>query len=255
MTIQVGLTLPSFVDDPEVPIAVARAAEDADLDGVFVYDHLWRGDHPNRRPALECFAMLGAIAAETRRVHIGPLVARATLRPAATLANSLATVQRVSGGRLIAAIGAGDSLSRNENEAYGLEFGSMVDRVNALHAAVRAVAKHDYPVWVAGRAAPVRQMVAVADGWNSWGTDPVRFEREAALVRDVAPHAVLTWGGLARPLEEGADELGARLQLYIDAGATWIIVGPVDSGNPANAAVLGEVRARLNDAPDGLAEQ
>jgi hypothetical protein len=119
--------------------------------------------------------MLGAIAAETRRIHIGPLVARATLRPAATLANSLATVQRVSGGRLIAAIGAGDSFSRDENEAYGLEFGSMVDRVNALHAAVRAVATHDYPVWVAGRAAPVRQMVAVADGWNSWDTDPARF--------------------------------------------------------------------------------
>jgi alkanesulfonate monooxygenase SsuD/methylene tetrahydromethanopterin reductase-like flavin-dependent oxidoreductase (luciferase family) len=246
VTVSVGLTLPSFVDDPEIPVAVARAAEDADLDGVFVYDHLWRGDPPNRRPALECFAMLGAIAAETRRVHIGPLVARATLRPPATLANSFATVQRVSGGRLIAAIGAGDSLSRGENEAFGLGFGTMVDRVNALHAAVRAVAKHDYPVWVGGRAAPVRQIVAVADGWNSWGTDPVAFEREAALVRDVAPRAVLTWGGLARPVEEGADALAARVRPYVDAGATWIIVGPIDSSNPANAAIVGELRARLN---------
>jgi alkanesulfonate monooxygenase SsuD/methylene tetrahydromethanopterin reductase-like flavin-dependent oxidoreductase (luciferase family) len=245
VTIRVGLTLPSFVDDPEIPIAVARAAEDAELDGVFVYDHLWRGDHPNRRPALECFAMLGALAAETRRVHIGPLVARATLRPAATLANSFATVQRVSGGRLIAAIGAGDSLSRHENEAYGLAFGSMVDRVNELHAAVRAAAKHDYPVWIGGRAAPVLQMVSVADGWNSWGTDPVRFEREAAIVRQIAPHAVLTWGGLARPLEEGAVALAERLQPYVDRGATWIILGPIDSGNPANAAVVGELRARL----------
>ena len=43
---RVGLTLPSFVEDPEIPIAVARAAEAAGLDAVFVFDHLWRGDPP-----------------------------------------------------------------------------------------------------------------------------------------------------------------------------------------------------------------
>ena len=94
MTIRVGLTLPSFVEDPEIPITVARAAEAAELDGVFVYDHVFRGDPPDRRPALECFALLGAVAAETSRIGVGTLVARATLRPAATLANSFATVQR-----------------------------------------------------------------------------------------------------------------------------------------------------------------
>ncbi len=137
----VGLTLPSFVDDPEIPIHIARLAEDAGLDAVFVYDHLWRGTPPNRRPAIEPFTLLGAIAAETQRIAIGTLVARATLRPAATLANSFATVQRVSGGRLIAGIGSGDSESRPENEAFGLDFGTMADRVGALHDAVRAVAR------------------------------------------------------------------------------------------------------------------
>src|SRR3954467_6637254 len=97
MSVRVGLTLPSFVEDPEIPIAVARAAEAAGLDGVFVYDHLWRGDPPNRRPALECFALLGAVAAETHTIRVGTLVARATLRPAATLANSFATAGRIAG--------------------------------------------------------------------------------------------------------------------------------------------------------------
>src|SRR5690349_21283384 len=105
MIVNLGLALPSFVEDPEIPIEVARAAEAAGLDGVFVYDHLWRGDPPNRRPALECFALLGAVAAETTRVSVGTLVARSTLRPPATLANSFATAQRVSDGRLIAGIG------------------------------------------------------------------------------------------------------------------------------------------------------
>jgi alkanesulfonate monooxygenase SsuD/methylene tetrahydromethanopterin reductase-like flavin-dependent oxidoreductase (luciferase family) len=246
MTVRVGLALPSFVEDPEIPISVARAAESAELDGVFVYDHLFRGDPPDRRPALECFALLGAVAAETSRIHVGTLVARATLRPPATLANSFTTAQRVSGGRLIAAIGAGDSQSRSESEAFGLEFGSMVDRVTALHDAVRAASGNDFPVWVGGRAAQVRQIVAIADGWNSWGTEAEQFAAQGALVREIAPAATLTWGGLARPLDEGAPALADRWRPYVAAGAEWIIVGPIDSSNPANAPVLGDVRARLN---------
>src|SRR5262245_33607766 len=173
--VKVGMTLPSFVDDPETPIAVARAAEEAGLDAVFVYDHLWRGNPPNRRPALECFALLGAIAVETTRIQVGTLVARATLRPAATLANAFFTAQRVSGGRLIAGIGSGDSESRAENEAFGLPFGTMGDRVAALHDAVRAANDGDFPVWVGGRAAQVREIVPLADGWNGWGGGIDRF--------------------------------------------------------------------------------
>jgi alkanesulfonate monooxygenase SsuD/methylene tetrahydromethanopterin reductase-like flavin-dependent oxidoreductase (luciferase family) len=243
--INVGLTLPSFVEDPEIAITVARAAEDVQLDGVFVYDHVWRGDPPNRRPAVECFALLGAVVAETARVKVGTLVARATLRPAALLGHSFTTADRISGGRLIAGIGAGDSQSRAENEAFGLEFGTMADRVNALHDAVRASRGKGFPVWVGGRAAQVREVVAIADGWNAWGADPASFAAQAAHVREVAPEATITWGGLARPSEEGVDGLTARLRAYLACGTAWLIVGPIDSSNPGNAALLGEVRARL----------
>jgi len=130
--VKLGLALPSFVDDPEIPIAVARRADAAGLDGVFVYDHLWRDKPPPRRGALECFTLLGAIAAETTTIHIGTLVARATLRPPAALAAALDTAQRISRGRVIAAIGSGDSESRAENEAFGLPFGHMDTRVEAL---------------------------------------------------------------------------------------------------------------------------
>jgi alkanesulfonate monooxygenase SsuD/methylene tetrahydromethanopterin reductase-like flavin-dependent oxidoreductase (luciferase family) len=243
--VKIGVTLPSFVDDPEIPISVARAAEEAELDAVFVYDHLWRGDPPDRRPALECFVLLGAVAAETTRIAVGTLVARATLRPPATLANAFDTAQRVSGGRLVAGIGSGDSQSREENEAFGLPFGTMADRVAALHDAVRAVQGRGFPVWVGGHAAQVREVVAVADGWNGWGRSPERFAAEAALVRDLAPAATITWGGLARPHDEGVGGLTGRLGAYAQAGAEWLIVAPVDAWNPANAALLGEVRTEL----------
>ncbi len=245
--INVGLTLPSFVEDPEIAITVARAAEDAHLDGVFVYDHLWRGDLANRRPALECFGMLGAVAAETTQVKVGTLVARATLRPPATLAQAFATADRISGGRVIAGIGAGDTQSRAENEAFGLEFGTMVDRINALHDAVRSTRGNGFPVWVGGRAAQVREVVTVADGWNAWGAEPEPFAAQVALVREVAPDAVITWGGLARPTEEGVDGLTARLRAYMACGTEWLIVGPIDSSNPGNATLLGEVRERLRE--------
>jgi alkanesulfonate monooxygenase SsuD/methylene tetrahydromethanopterin reductase-like flavin-dependent oxidoreductase (luciferase family) len=266
VSVRVGLTLPSFVEDPEIPIAVARAAEDAGLDAVFVFDHLWRGDPPKRRPALECFALLGAVAAETARIKVGTLVARATLRPAATLASCFLTAQRVSNGRLIAGIGAGDSESRAENEAFGLEFGTMGDRVGALHDAVRAAEDHDYPVWVGGHAPQVREIVALADGWNRWGGTPERFAHEVGLVREVAPDATITWGGLVLT---GADDAAAeekastrtigsdtliggparvaeQLDAFVQRGADWVILGPVDPTNADNAEHLGEVRRLLN---------
>jgi len=245
MTVRVGITLPSFVEDPEIPLAIARAAEAAELDGVFVFDHLWRGDPPNRRPALEAFALLGAVAAETQHVAVGTLVARATLRPPATLANAFATVQRVSDGRLIAAIGAGDRQSRAENEAFGLGFGTMAERISALHDAVRACARHGYPVWVGGRATQVREIVAVADAWNAWGSEPDQFTRDAELVREAAPDAAVTWGGLARPVEEGAGALADRLRPYVDAGAAWVIIGSVNASDPANVPIIGMARAAL----------
>ena len=267
MSVRIGLTLPSFVEDPEIPIAVARAAEDAGLDAVFVFDHLWRGDPPNRRPALECFALLGAVAAETTRIQVGTLVARATLRPAATLANCFLAAQRVSGGRLIAGIGAGDSQSRPENEAFGLEFGTMDDRISALHDAVRAAESGDYPVWVGGHVAQVREIVALADGWNGWGGTAEQFADDAKFVREVAPDATITWGGLVLTADTEADaqakaeqrslsddvliggpaRLAEQLDEYTSRGADWIILGPIDSSDPGNAATLGEVRHLLQE--------
>jgi alkanesulfonate monooxygenase SsuD/methylene tetrahydromethanopterin reductase-like flavin-dependent oxidoreductase (luciferase family) len=245
----VGITLPSFVDDPEVPIAVARAAEDAGIDAVFVFDHVFRDAPSGRRPALECFALLGAIAAETSTIKIGTLVARATLRPAATLAQCFDTAQRVSRGRLIAGIGAGDHLSKEENESFGLEFGTMAQRLGALHDAVHASHRRGYPVWVGGRVAQVRELVAVADGWNRWGGEVETFQRDGALVRAIAPTATLSWGGvvsfrtdLDRPdiVSGTPEQVAERLRAYADAGAQWVIAGPYDASNPENALIIAE---------------
>jgi alkanesulfonate monooxygenase SsuD/methylene tetrahydromethanopterin reductase-like flavin-dependent oxidoreductase (luciferase family) len=203
-----------------------------------------------RRPALECFALLGALAAETQRIAIGTLVARATLRPPAVLAHSFATVQRISGGRVIAGVGAGDRLSREENESFGLEFGTLPDRIAALHAAVRALDGGGYPVWIGGRVAQLRELITLVDGWNRWGGTVDEFQQEERLVRELAPDAVLSWGGLVsfrtdvdRPdvLSGAPEQVAAQVRRYVDAGASWVVLGPLDASNPENAAIVGEV--------------
>ena len=137
--VHVGLTLPSFNPDPEVALAIARSADATRIDGVFVYDHLFRLDRDGaRRPALECFALLSAVATATQSIAIGTLVARAALRAPSLLARSFATVRDVAGDRVIAAIGAGDAQSRSENESFGYGFGSLDDRLAELAASTQA---------------------------------------------------------------------------------------------------------------------
>jgi alkanesulfonate monooxygenase SsuD/methylene tetrahydromethanopterin reductase-like flavin-dependent oxidoreductase (luciferase family) len=272
---RVAITLPSFRDTPEPAIAVARAADAAGLDAAFAFDHLFRfaaaGGSETRRPAIEAFTLLGAVAAETERIAIGTLVARATLRPEATLAHLFDTVQRVSGGRLIAGIGAGDHESRIENETFGLEFGTVEDRVAALDRARAASMGRGYPVWVGGTAPQVRTIAARADGWNRWGGTPAQF---AAGIDDIrsrstgeasAARVVPSWAGLVVLGEDdnaagrkrerlgaspdaivgGPERVAERLREYIAVGAEWIIAGPVDSADPDNAAILGERIAPL----------
>lgn len=270
---RLGLTLPQFRADPEPLLAVARRADDAGVDGVFGFDHLFRvGRDGHRRPALECMSVLGAVAATTRRVAVGTLVVRATLRRPATTRHALRSVHRVAPGRLIAGIGAGDSYSRTENESFGLGFGSFETRVGALRLTVEATRGHGFPVWVGGAAVNVGHVAAESDGWNRWGVAPDVFAAEvesvremcAAVGRDVSQFD-FTWGGLAvlgvddrdaqakarrldpgpNTLVGGPERVADALRQFAAAGASWVIVGPVDAADPDNASLLAEAVAPL----------
>ncbi len=268
--VKLGITLPSFRDDPARALEIAAAAEAAGVDGVFLYDHLFRrAADGSRRPALELLAMMGAVAAETRRVAIGSLVARATLRPPAVLASGFDTTLRIAGpGRVIAAIGAGDAESEEEMVTFGLEFGDVPYRVAVLRDAIEATRDHGYPVWIGGNDPAVREVAAAhADGWNKWGGSARTFRVQADGLRVAAardPFAV-TWGGLvvlgatdaeaaakatrlspsAGTIVGGPAQVADALRDYADAGAEWIIAGPVDSADPDNASMLGELVAPL----------
>jgi alkanesulfonate monooxygenase SsuD/methylene tetrahydromethanopterin reductase-like flavin-dependent oxidoreductase (luciferase family) len=89
--------------------AAAVAAERAGFDGVWVYDHLAGSVHGAPR-VLECWTTLTAIAASVPRLSIGPMVLNVANRDPGTLAVMAATLQEVSGGRLLLGLGAGGGM-------------------------------------------------------------------------------------------------------------------------------------------------
>src|SRR5881392_1540651 len=86
--------------------AGAVVAEQAGFDGVWLYDHLAGSVH-DEPDVLECWTVLSAIAAVVPRIAIGSLVLNVANRSPGTLAVMAATLQEVSGGRLLLGIGAG----------------------------------------------------------------------------------------------------------------------------------------------------
>ena len=258
---RVGITLPQFRHDAEPAFDVARRAEAAGLDGVFVFDHLWPLGQP-ARPALHWLGLLGALTAETDRLTLGPLVARVGLVPDAVLVHSLVTVQRMAGPRLVAALGTGDSANRAENEAYGVPFRPVAERLESLVSCCRKLREAGVRTWVGGRSAAVRRAAGEADGWNGWGSDPATFAAEAA---GVPPGRELTWGGQvlvgrteaeataklrahgARPglIAGTVDDLGDHFDALAAAGASWAICAPLDVGtDPGAVDIVAEAAAR-----------
>ncbi len=87
-------------------VEAAKVAEDVGFDGVWVYDHM-SGVVLGRDSIHDPWPLLGAIAAATSNVVIGPLVANVTVRRPVHVANSVATLQELSGGRVLVGVGAG----------------------------------------------------------------------------------------------------------------------------------------------------
>jgi probable F420-dependent oxidoreductase len=194
---------------------MARAAEAAGFDSIWVGDHLlYRGgDGPERGP-WEAWTLLAALAAATERVELGPLVACAAFHPPGLIAKMAATVGEISGGRFVLGLGAG--WNEEEFRAFGLPFDNRVSRfeesftvIRGLLAGERVTLGGRYvqaddavllprpaerPRLVIGSNGP-RMLAATlphVDGWNTWydsyGNEPEGFaelnDRISSAARD-----------------------------------------------------------------------
>jgi len=203
---------PSLAQPWTSVLEVARHAEATGWDGVYVADHFMGDDGgfgPAEQPTLEATAALAALATATERVRLGSLVFGITYRHPAVLAKWAATVDHVSGGRLLLGVGAGWQL--NEHEQYGIPLGSPGERIVRFEEALRILrgllaqprttvvgehyavrdalaepkpVQHRLPILVGGKGDRMLGLVARhADEWNLWSTPELLAERSAVLAQ------------------------------------------------------------------------
>jgi F420-dependent oxidoreductase-like protein len=107
--------------------ALAAAAEEHGLEGLFRSDHYASVMGQPERGSLDAWATLAALAARTSRIRLGTLVSPATFRHPSELAKVAATVDHVSGGRVELGLGAG--WMEAEHRSYGFPFPELSERL------------------------------------------------------------------------------------------------------------------------------
>jgi alkanesulfonate monooxygenase SsuD/methylene tetrahydromethanopterin reductase-like flavin-dependent oxidoreductase (luciferase family) len=208
--VKLGVLLPTFRDNTHDALATADAAESAGLDGVFAFDHLWPIGSPTR-PSFAPMPVLAAVAARTASLKVGTLVARMALVGTSTLVERFLTLEALAPGRVIAGLGTGDELSKDEQVAYDVGYPTAEERWALLADAMEAL-RGKVEIWC-GAGLPETEAVTREHGatLNLWAATPER-------VREVAQRGPVNWAG---PIK---DDVASTLDHLRDAGATWAVI-------------------------------
>ena len=292
-----GVPLPQFgpqAAGADVSARIARVATTADRLG---YDVLWTAEHlifpreittpypygdrfpfPTTSPFLEVVATLSYLAALTRRIHLSSSVMVLPYRHPVVLAKELATLDVLSGGRVLVGVAAG--WLAEEFDMLGVPFrerGARMDEyldvlrllwteervsfrgrfVQLDEAAFfpKPVQKPHPPIWIGGGRVAFDRIVRAGNGWIAAPRPNV-----GELARDIAELKALAEGRQRDPAEIGVasggaagnvDELLARLPELERAGVTIVSVPAIFwARSPEHALdLLAEFGAKAGLAP------
>src|SRR5262249_55571118 len=116
---QYGLLVPNFDEygDPRTIVSLAREAQAAGWDGFFIWDHVSTARSPltpglDVTPLVDPWIALSAVAAQTERIRLGPMVTPLPRRRPWKLAWETVCLDHLSGGRVILGVGSGVSRHR-----------------------------------------------------------------------------------------------------------------------------------------------
>lgn len=295
----------TFGEDPGVEgcLAVAEEAERLGYDSVWVHDHVVMpamvdsrylynatGASPFRvdQYIYDPLAVMAAIGARTSRVGIGTSVLIVPYRNPLVLAKALATIDRISHGRVILGIGVGwmkeefDALGIGE---YWARRGAVTDefmavcidlwtqrgpssfdgrwvRYEDIGANPLPVQKPHIPIWVGGRTAAARRRVArYGTGYHSVASTPAQLAEEVAGVRAEMERAgrdpdelevSMLWAFLGTG---SAQQLIDTLADYERAGLHHIVGAPsLRPGGLADLSPHDRLQATLEDLQTFAAE-
>jgi F420-dependent oxidoreductase-like protein len=125
-----------------------KEAEALGFDSAWLYDHFAPIYGSIDGPCLEGWTTLAALATQTSRMRIGLLVTGNTYRNPALVAKMATTVDQVSNGRVVLAIGAG--WFEDEHKAYGFAYGTPHERAKRLEESLQVISKlwtEDHPTF------------------------------------------------------------------------------------------------------------
>jgi probable F420-dependent oxidoreductase len=251
---QLGIHLPQYgrVASPEAMTRAARHAEELGFSGVWVSDHIVHPaaqDYPS--PYLyDPVVSLTWAAAVTERVDLGTSVLVAPHHNPLELANALASIDNLSGGRVIAGVGVG--WSADEFAALGQSFtdrGRRLDEIIRLwrtvwrddpasfdgeffrFSDVRVLPRpaHDIPVWVGGSGERAwRRGIELGDGFHLIGVTPEQAAEPIARLRAERPEPefVISLRTGWDPQGMDHDRIRAEREAYAAAGVSHVVAAP-----------------------------
>jgi F420-dependent oxidoreductase-like protein len=143
--LQINPYFPGKTGNPwDAVVPVVKAMDASAYDSVWVYDHfLYEGGyagHPLPEPVMECFTILGGIAAITNRIRLGQLVLGIPYRNPAMTAKMATTLDMISHGRSILGIGAGWHVREFQGYGWG-ELEPVGVRMRRLEEATQVILK------------------------------------------------------------------------------------------------------------------
>ena len=207
---------------------MARAAQGAGWDGFFVWDHLAFVWGPQ---SSDPWITLAAIAAQTDGLTLGTAVTPLPRRRPQVVAQQVATLERLNGGRVVLGVGLGGN--KREFTEFGEDFDPHA-RARLLDDGLDVVRRlWPGPVWVGGNSASALRRAARWDGWIPNSLEP----HEMTMSVDELAEKVRT---IDR--DDGFDvafngysEAGESVRAYSDAGATWWLENVHDLRGDVNA--------------------
>jgi alkanesulfonate monooxygenase SsuD/methylene tetrahydromethanopterin reductase-like flavin-dependent oxidoreductase (luciferase family) len=245
-----GYLVPTFEDTD--PVALGVHAEQVGFDSV------WVPDSPFVYGLPDPLMVLAGLATATTRVTLGTGVLLAALRQPVLLAHSLATLARLSGGRLIVGLGSGFSSPETERQfaAAGVPFAGRIGRLTETIGVLRAVwsgkpvgqgFSFDHlvlspapPIWLAGAGATAeRRAGRLADGWLPYLPTVQQYAEGWRRVRAAAAGPAPTAGLYATvALDSSVDVARERLRATVERwyGVPFPVVSSLQAmfaGTPA----------------------
>lgn len=233
----------------------AVLAEELGYADVWVSDHLvvpTGAPYPPSAYVFEPLTCMAWVAASTRRVGLGTTVLVLPMRNPLLMAKALASIDQMSGGRVI--LGAAAGWLKAEFDALGVPFAERGARTDEAIEIMRTMWTQDHitadypvhdahfrsirakpqpvghvPIWIGGHAdVAIERAIRVGDGWHGGFLSPADTEPRVARLRAARPEPGFAISMRTRwdALEDDHDLILAEIDHYREVGVTHLVPEP-----------------------------